>query len=351
MRNSSTILVLTAAILCSASIAEAQPPDSLRARESEATKLDRGPLLLPNEAGGTEYWFVSTRSAAQHRLEKRGPLTVYRSSQGTLSAASLEELQSALTPGVPICIFVHGSFTGWNTQLRNAPQSSQWIRDACPGRPMHVIFFSWPSDGPYTQIFPVDLTVRAYRAEFNGFYLAQVVALCPQQSPVCLIGHSHGTRAVLAAGHLLGGGMVEGLVSPSASASTQPVRAVLMAAAVDHTWLNPGSRYGCALHRIEVMSLRSSGDFPLQFYPLSAPHSRPALAQVGFTNADRRAMGPLGYRAVELDVSELVGTSHAWRSYSGSPSIAAAVAPFALFLDNCPTSGLRESSRLIHPND
>ena len=331
--------------------ASAQGPGLLRAPEFNGTDLEAGPELAPLESAAPGYWFVSTHTTAQHRMEKRGTLSVYRSERAELIGSSMQELQSSLVPGVPICLFVHGSFTGWRRQLRDAPQSNQWIRDACPGRPLQVIFFSWPSAGPYTQIFPLDLTVRAHRAEFNGFHLAQVVGLCPAESPICLIGHSHGSRTVLAAAHLLGGGTVEGMASPHAAASRQPIRVVLMAAAVDHTWLNPNRRYGRTLHRAEVMSLRSRGDVPLQFYPLSAPHSRPALAQVGFTNGDRMAMGPLGYRAIELDVSELVGSSHAWRSYSGSPSIAAAIAPFALFADGGRTSRLPETQQLVRPGE
>jgi hypothetical protein len=198
---------------------------------------------------------------------------------------------------------------------------------------MHIVFFDWPSDGPYTYLVPIDVTVRGERAEFNGLHLVWLMSILPPQSPVCLVGHSHGARTVLSALHLSAGGTVQDLMFYGDIGMLRPVRAVLAAAAVDHDWLNPDERFGRSLCRSDIMNLRNKCDAALTFYPLSRPLSRPSLANVGFTDLDRREMGPLGYRAIELDVTELVGRSHTWPYYDQSPAIGAAIAPFALFME------------------
>lgn len=288
--------------------------------------------LGPEAADGDSYWIVSTRRAAQHRLDPPSCMLDYvrRQEDGTLVTSHAAAMQAELTPGVPVIVFVHGSFVAWGDQLEQARSTNRWIKQAAADRPVHVVFFDWPSDGPYTYLFPIDVTVRGERAEFNGLHLTNLISQLPAESPVCLVGHSHGARTVLSALHLSGGGTIQDLMYYG-DVGKRPLRAVLAAAAVDHDWLNPGERYDRSLCRGEVMNLRNKCDTALTFYPLSAPFSRPSLANVGFTELDRREMGLLGYRAIELDVTELVGRSHTWPHYDQEPAIAAAIAPFALF--------------------
>jgi len=299
------------------------------------------PPLVPHSApsfaevaDGDSYWIVSTRRAAQHRLDPPSSAFDYirRQEDGTFVASQPAAMQAEFQPGVPILVFVHGSFVAWHDQLDQARTTNRWIKQAAGGRPVHVVFFDWPSDGPYTYLFPIDVTVRGERAEFNGLHLALVVSLLPPGSPVCLVGHSHGARTVLSALHLASAGSVQNLMFYG-DVGERPLRAVLAAAAVDHNWLNPDQRYGRSLCRSQVMNLRNRCDSALTFYPLSAPFTRPSLANVGFTAWDREKLGLLGYRAIELDVTELVGRSHTWPHYDQQPAIATAVAPFALFME------------------
>lgn len=293
-------------------------------------------------ADGASYWIVSTRRAAQHRLDQpTGPLDFFRRNpDGTLTCGDATMMKSEMIPGVPVCIFIHGSFVTWTDQINSARTSYHWIRNAAPDRPLQVIFFDWPSDGPYTYLFPVDVTVRGERAEFNGFHLAYAISLLPPDCPVCLIGHSHGARTVASALHLSSAGTVQGLAFYGDVGQSRRMRGVMAAAAFDHDWLNPDQLYGRALCRSEVMNLRNHCDAALHFYPLVRPLSRPSLASVGFTDSDRSEMGLLAYRAIEVDVTELVGRSHTWPYYEGEPAIAAAIAPFVYFIDSpAPVSG------------
>jgi hypothetical protein len=291
------------------------------------------PAVIPAAADAT-YWIVSSRHASQHRLQRSpyGLAYARRQPDGTLVASDAAALQAELTPGVPVCILVHGSFVDWNWHVQDTGAAYAWIRNAAPDRPLHVIFFTWASGGPYTHCFPIDVNVRGERAEYNGFHLAQLIAQLPAGSPVCVIGHSHGARVAVSAMHLAGGGVVQDLVF-TGNVGDRPIRSVLAAAAVDHHWLNPGSRYDRALCRGDVLNLLNRCDLALQFYPLTRPFSRPSLANVGFTDGDRERLGWLAVRAGEIDVTELVGRHHNWPHYHDAPAIAAVIAPFVYFMD------------------
>ena len=116
---------------------------------------------------------------------------------------------ASLTPGVPVCIVVHGSFTNWKSLCDDCVPVLRWIRSGAPQRPLHVLFYTWPSEGGITYEPHIDVGILGARASFNGVYLAELVARIPPGHPVCLVGHSHGARLVAAALHVLGGGEVD----------------------------------------------------------------------------------------------------------------------------------------------
>lgn len=336
---------LTAAFLILAALAQCGWTKPLRAGEE---LLYAVPPLVPRtgdypgpEADGATYWIVSSRRAAQHRLDPpSGSLDYFRRGpDGSTMSGDAALMRSEIIPGIPVCIFIHGSFVGWSDQLKASQNSYHWIRNAAPDQPLQVIFFDWPSDGPYTYLFPIDVTVRGERAEFNGFHVAHLISQLPPECPVCLIGHSHGARVTVSALHLVASGTIKNYAFYGDIGRHRPLRAVLAAAAVDHDWLNPDGPYGRALCRSEVLNLRNHCDAALFFYPLARPLSRPALANVGFTDADRAEMGLLAYRAREVDVTDLVGRSHTFPYYDREPAIAAAIAPFVYFMEAAATPG------------
>ncbi|MCA8994075.1 MAG: alpha/beta hydrolase [Planctomycetaceae bacterium] len=280
------------------------------------------------------YWIVSSRCSVQNIHESgRWGLDVYqRTPDGCLSQSNVSTLASQLVPGMPVCIFSHGSFVQWESQCKEAGQAYAAFRSACPNMPVQMIFFTWPSDGPYTYLLPVDASIRGVRAEFNGFHLSYLMSQIPETCPVCLIGHSHGTRVVLSALHLAGGGDIQGHVF-TGSIGNRRVRAVLAAAATDHFWLNPGNRYGCALNRVEcLLNLQNRRDFPLAFYSFSHPFAGGALARRGFTNRDINRIG--GYNASKIrqcDVTAELGPDHLWPQYFGNREIVSAMLPYIYF--------------------
>ncbi len=291
-----------------------------------------------------EHWLVSTRNCRTmcRRCAAGCSLDFYRADKDCCTTRSSQpEFTSTLRPGVPVCIVVHGSYVTGDSVKEDCRGTFDWLRCGAPDRSLHVVFFTWPSDGIFTldggnaltSLVPgVDVAILGRRAETNGLQLAQLVNAIPSENPVCLIGHSHGARTVAAALHLLGGGDVQGLALRHIT--PHRIRTVFAAAAIDHDWLSPKERYGKALCTTEcVINLRTRKDWALWFYPLRKPFSPASLGRKGFTKRDLQQLGDLSTQVAELDVTEYVGVGHIWPNYYEQPEISTAIAPLVYFAE------------------
>lgn len=285
------------------------------------------------------YWIVSSRCCIQ-KSKCCCPyceFDVYRSQQeGCVTESSMETMLQTLDPQAPICIMVHGSFVKWESALSDASHTYYWLRGASPGAPLNVIFFTWPSDDVKTRIIPLDVNILGKRAEYNGFYLTRLISQLPPHHQISLLGHSHGARIVSSALHLIGGGTIQGVSLSQCGVHVccqcRHFRVVFAAAAINHNWLNPGERYGCALRCTDcLVNLRNKKDRILLFYPVLAPISRRALARTGFTWLDRRALGEEYDRVNDIDVSKCVGGGHMFPNYYSHPELAEMIVPAIYF--------------------
>lgn len=303
------------------------------------------PSALPT-CSGCEYWLVSSRHCDQ-RLEtcQRCNYSVtYFDGRGGERASQLPDLFAALQPGVPVCLMVHGSFVEWESVREDSRQTAAWLRNSCPGRPLHIVFFTWPSDDTPAASLPINVLLLGRRAALNGLYVAELVSQVPDGHPVCLLGHSHGARTVVASLHAMGGGQVEGVVFGGGPYHQHRIRAVLAAAAFDHHWLNPGERYDRAIGRAEaILNLQNRRDFALGFYPLHRPFGAPAVGRTGFNDHARSELGSASGKLADCDVTPLVRLGHVWPHYYGQPMIAQAIVPYVFFSDGASDAALAPS--------
>lgn len=304
-------------------------------RVDDAVAIDSlsvGPLLPAPE----RYWIVSSRKLPQELPWVPGrPLEVFeRVPGGPLVKSDMLTLVSEIRRDAPVCIFVHGTFVSAEWHQQESAHTYEWVRNAASHLPLNVIFFTWPSDDNSRWLNPFLINQRGQWAENNGFYLAELIGYLPPECPVCLVGHSHGGRAVASTLHLLGGGHVGGYYFPYDPGASRRYRAVLAAAAFDRHWLNPGQRYERALCRTEgILNLCNPGDLALHIYPFRRPFSRQAIGETGLTLWDRARLGALNGRAIDLDVSPLLGLSHTWPFFYNEPRIAQAIVPYTYFVD------------------
>lgn len=322
------------------------PPElAVSAMGVPPTPVPNGLIAPLSAAGpGVKYWVVSTRCCRQ-TTDRCGIACRFTCHAVTndcqIQPVEIETLLSSLVPRAPVCIFTHGSFTSWEEVWEDADQTSRWLRSPCPLAPLNFIYFTWPSEGVFamatnnaltTPVPNFDFAILGRRAEVNGFYLADLIGALPPDSPVSLVGHSLGARAITSGLHLLGGGAVQKQVRWNPADCGNRIRVVLAAAAIDHDWLNPGERYGCALQRAEcLLSLRNECDLALSLYPLRRPFSSRALARSGFTRKDQRRLGEHVCQVSELDVTPLLRSHHSWPYYVRCSEISAAISPYVYF--------------------
>lgn len=279
------------------------------------------------------FWIVSSRRLCQERLQNNSTawMDYFHWAPGCQMISSNQaSFQNWLQPGIPICVYVHGSFVTWETVLEDSCDTYRWIKKSACGRPVQVVFFTWPSDEAITGIPLLDAKPLGERAGFNGLYLHSMLESLPYESPLSIIGHSHGARVVVSSMHLRGGGEVDGY--RVRTMGQRRIRVVLAAAAIDHDWLCQGHRYECALNPIECMlNLRNHHDAALAVYPWIRPFSRRAAGKAGFTRHDVRNIGPQAVKISEIDVTDSLRLRHVWPYYLADDRLGRAVSGYLYF--------------------
>lgn len=283
------------------------------------------------------YWLVSTEHSPQSFDESLprfcAAVRRYEDCHGVRSS-SLQELVSSLAPNVPVVIVVHGSFMDTPSIVPESRKTWRWLQRGSCGQPFQMIYLTWPSYRPLSIAPAIDVAVLGRQASRNGFYLAQLIESLPDECPLSLVGHSHGTRVISAALHLTAGGTVEGHSLRCRSCVDRDVRVVFAASAIDHDWLNPGERFDRTMWSADcLVNLRNEHDPALLIYPLRRLASSRALGRSGFTPNDRRALGSTSRRISEIDVTDLIGHRHLWPAYLEHASLPQRVRNHLYFAD------------------
>ncbi len=294
--------------------------------------VESGPLYSSCQSSG--FYVVSSRRLCQNKLQTCAPGAMdycYCGDGQALTCSSYEAFRGWLNPSIPVCVYVHGSFVTWETVMQDSCATYRWLKSSACGRPVQVVFFTWPSDEPFTHVPLLDARHLGERAGFNGLYLQQLIEELPVTAPVSLIGHSHGARVVSSALHLRSGGEVEGYCA-CVPAQPRRIRVVFAAAAIDHDWLNPGHRYERALWSVEcLMNLKNSHDAALALYPLLRPFSKRAIGKAGFTNRDQQEIGQQAAKISQIDVTPLIRLRHVWPNYLADVKLSHAISNYIYF--------------------
>lgn len=307
----------------------------------------QGPVLIPPDhpavVGGPpvaqpDFWIVSSRRSRQHTAPASpgGALDYFRAFPNQpWQWSTARQFQAGLNPAVPLCIVVHGGFTDLKAVYDEAPIITNWIRQGAGGRPLQIVFFTWPSEDTLLIVPQVDVLIRGVRASFNGLYLAQFIAGLPPELPISLVGHSFGTRVIAAGVHVLRGGTVAGQKLFRGDESRHRLRIAFLASAIDRHWILPNERYGLTLCRTErLFNIYNSNDLTLSLYPLRRPLAAPALGKTGLRGTGRERLGAAVSRYAEWDASRLVGNGHQWMHYVKRREISQAMAHIVTFDDS-----------------
>lgn len=261
-----------------------------------------------------DLWLVSARGAAH----QAGAGLQYWRYDGGWQPAAHEEFISAEAE-LPVLIYVHGNRVGSGEAFHQARAIARSLDSvAFPSQAYRLVMFSWPSAGKQLRVRQ-EMQHKAWQSERVGLHLAWLVDQLDPHTPVRLFGFSFGARTICAALHVLGGGQVSGQRLAPRHPARDPVRVILQAAAMNGTWLAPGSRYGNALAQVEQMLvLVNSADRALRFYPLMYRGSRPQA--LGYAGISPKCLGPYADRLRQRHVECVVGSQHEWCPYV-SPTV------------------------------
>lgn len=319
-RDSLPPWVLTFAFFCAAFLTSIAAPAELSAAECTGNCQHGG------------YWIVSTYRMPQEPgccPKSMNFSCYYKPVCGTMRPSSVAEMQGSLIPGAPTCIFVHGSFVGIDHALDEARYTYHWLQKGKPQCPLNVICLVWPSDDIDALLPAVSVVHNGLLADHNGIYLSHLIDCLPAESPLTLIGHSHGTRVISSCLHFRGGGDVLGCKRTGPPCSCRSIVGIYAAAAINHEWLVPGDKFGQALTQVDcILNLINRKDIALTVYPLVSPRYGRALSQTGTTFIDRRRLGPYNQKMHEMDLTFAVGIRHSWSLYYSNLEISRAISPY-----------------------
>ena len=304
--------------------------------------------LLAADRPAGEVWLISTRRAplCSPGLEADQPLDYwYLDADRQWVPADREAFMAADDPAVPTSVFIHGNRAGHQRAVRMGSDLYRELAKHAGDRPFRFVIWSWPADRIRGRN-RYDVRVKAARSDVQSYYLARWVERIDPDVPLGMMGYSFGARVITGALHVLAGGRVAGRALAECPGATRvPVRAVLVAAALDSDWLLPGRRNGLALSRLDrVLITRNGCDPVLRWYPLMYHrHGPQALGYAG-----PACPGRLGDDQQKLDVLGMscsVGKAHEWICYLRAPALRDRLAWYA-FLELPEARGRRRTPRL-----
>ena len=285
-----------------------------------------------------QVWLISTRSAPHCGDLDATPQTLQYWRLGDdrqWSAADAEAFRATDDAARPTVVFIHGNRTDAGEAVEKAWGVYDSIR-AQTGRPFRYVIWSWPADRMLCRSRD-DIRLKAAYSDVESYYLAQWLDHLRPGVKVSLVGHSFGPRIIagaldlLAGGQLVGHRLPESTVAAWTAGKRNPVRAVLLAAALDADWLAPGGRYDRALSLADRMLVTRNGcDRVLRWYPrLYGRGGPPAMGFVGPGGVEDE-------KNVEVvDVSATVGKIHDLQCYCSAADVSVRW-PRYTFLEDSP---------------
>jgi hypothetical protein len=300
--------------------------------KSSSTPFCAGGLTLRE---GDQLWMVSCRGMGCRRPSQFvGNLkySVYTPELGW-QPSTRNAFFANRVPQVQTTFFAHGNQIDNSEAQRVAINVYRSLADAAPpDQSLHFVLWSWPSERTSGGLL-ADVRTKAQRTPAAGYYLGWLVDQFPADSRITLIGYSFGARIVTGALHLVGGGRLAGDLLLDPKKQRKPVGAILMAAAVDDTWLRPGMPHGLATTQVDrLLFINNSADSALRHYHLlyGLRHTADAMG----------TYGPAGYAGGafvidKFDAACIVGKEHDWKLYFGSPTIMRRMQP-AVFATSGP---------------
>jgi len=281
----------------------------------------------PEESGlsaapGRQVWLVSTRAA--YRCVSPDGVDAIRfwhlQGDSQWGEADRAAFLAADDPALPTTVVIPGNRATAQDAIDMGWQVLGQLEAAAPGR-TRLVVWAWPAERTSRRNRP-DVQLKAARSDTESYWLAAILGRMHPQVPVNLVGYSFGARIITGACELLAGGQIAcRRLDAEGPARRAPMRAMLVAGALDAHWLLPGYRNGRALSQLDRLLVTVNGCDPvLRFYPLMYGRGGPpAMGYVGL--AAPACLGAEREKIELLGVSCEVGKNHAWDAYFCSAAL------------------------------
>ena len=240
---------------------------------------------------------------------------------------------------VPTIVFIHGNLFSQCDVIRGAMPVYTKLKSAAPDKPFRFVIWSWPSD----MIVPdplIDVSMKARRADAESSLLANWLLALPHGGRVSLLGHSLGSRMIIRALSKIDAddnskmtdsdSQVTASKAPSDSSPEGPshYRAVLTAAAIEHSAMRDPDTDGTDPRMEMVLVTRNFHDPALKLYPaIEGPGGRQALGTVGPSQTD------LFGASKTVDVSSSLGATHDMDLYFRTKTISSDLPKYTFLND------------------
>jgi len=306
------------------------------------TALGQSALGPATVRAAEEVWLVSTREipSCTPPVEAR-PRYWRLAADQQWTAAEAAAFFAAEDPAAPTVFFIHGNRSDADDAIQTGWDVYQCLREQAGGRPLRFVIWSWPADRIPGRLRP-DVRIKAARSGVEGRYLAEALEAIPPRVPISLVGYSFGARTIVEALTLSAGGQFAGQVPEKRSpAPRAPIRAVLIAAAVDDTALARCGPGGGALDEVDrVLVTCNPADPALRWYRHMERWRGPAA--LGFRGPACAAEPDPEHPRLELvNLGCEVGRNHTWAGYIAAPAVRSRLAWYA-FLE--PTANVAQAT-------
>jgi hypothetical protein len=300
-----------------------------------AKKKPVTPQRMPPGLPQHQLWKINTRHLPAYDIQESdvGRWTYEVFQDGFWTASSKDAFDKGRE--IPTCIIVHGS-----------PASDDYVmglsldvyyslsRFIGPEKTVRIVIWSWPADKLRASLIK-DFRDQTVRGERQGYYLAHFIDDVRGSCRVLLVGYSMGARTASAALQLIAGGRVEATPAFRArQTDSRPIIGVLVAAAIDTTWLAPGNRYDRAVGQTEHFLVTvNSRDPILQRYPRLYGSKKAIQESIGFRGiANRTALRENASRYSQIDITQDAGPTHDIRSLTRSRPLLEKISEFTFEL-------------------
>lgn len=276
-----------------------------------------------------QVWVVSTRHLGCPDGRSEPAFSWSRYESGSWQPVTAAEFYASDAASLVTPVYIHGNRIDHRQACRDGLDVYfQLVGKLDDEPPARFVIWSWPSSQIKGQLR--DVRAKAARSDVESYYFARFLERMDPSVRVGAVGYSYGARIISGGLHLAGGGSLLGWSLPP-----QPrpqVRVAMWAAGEHNHWYLPGSFHDQALAAGDAWFVAINCCDPvLARYRWLEKCSNPAAVGYAGIYGRNLLVAEVNERIDEVNVSNIVGSTHDMRPYLYSQYIQGRTREYALW--------------------